>query len=341
MFKRVLFILICFFPTILPLSAFAGWGDIKEKIYFNSFTMKDYADIIDGVGDEPKVEVFGRLVIPKSDGKLPAIIIVHGSGGFDEKDKYWIKSFNKMGIATLQLDCFKPRGVSSTMGKQELVSQASMIIDSYIALKELSNHPLIDKDRIGIIGSSKGGMVALMTAWNPFIKIMDGLKFAVHIALYPFCYYYEEYDFSGAPILILMGEKDHIGPEHCIDFEKKLKTFKYPVKLVVYPKSYHAFDANYAVRTTNKGHSYGKCRLYIDNNGVEISPQCKSDSNDTAFVDSLDCCREKIPLKYGRNMKAKKMAMIEVQSLLYDVFKLKKNGKKVTNKVIKNTENER
>ncbi len=318
------FILLLFFVLV----SFYGCASYKA-ITFKSYTVNDYADAIDGISDDPEVQVFGKLIIPKADGKLPAMIIVHGSGGIDEKDNFWIKAFNKMGIATLQLNCFKPRKVKSILGNQGAVSVASMAIDSYNALKVLGNHPLIDKDKIGIIGSSKGGMVALMTAWNPLIKILGELRFAVHIALYPFCYYFKEYDFTGAPILILAGEKDEqVGSEPCMDFGIKLKAIKYPVKVIVYPDSYHAFDANYSVTTMTKAHSYMKCRLYVDKNGVEISPQCKSDSNDPSYVDSLDCCREKRPMKYGRNMKAKKMAMIEAQSLLNDVFKLKKVAKK-------------
>jgi hypothetical protein len=66
----------------------------------------------------------------------------------------------------------------------------------------------------------------------------------------------------------------------------------------------------------------------MDKDGVEISPQCKSDSNDPSFIDSLDCCREKKPIKYGRNIKAKKMALKEVQTLLYNVFKINKVAQK-------------
>lgn len=310
-------------------NVFSGWGDKKETITFKSYTVKDYADAIYGISDDPEVQVFGKLIIPKSDDKLPAMIVVHGSGGFDQKDQFWLKAFNKMNIATLQLDCFKPRKLKSTVGNQGAVSQASMIIDAQNALRELSNHPLIDKDKIGIFGSSKGGMVALMTAWNPIIKRLGELRFSVHIALYPFCYYYEELDFTGAPILVLSAEKDEwVGSEPCNDFGIKLKAIKYPIKVILYPDSYHAFDANYSVMTTTKAHSYAKCRLYIDSNGVEISRQCNSDSNDPSWLDSLNCCREKRPLKIGRNMKAKKMALKEVQTLLYDVFKIKSVDKK-------------
>ena len=115
------------------------------------------------------------------------MVFVHGSGGPSKKHKKWFREFNKMGIATFQLNCFKPRAVSSTVGKQFTVSSGSMTADAFNALKILRKHPRIDANPIGIMGGSKGGSVAMMAAWKPVVEKFDGLQFACHVVLYPSC----------------------------------------------------------------------------------------------------------------------------------------------------------
>jgi len=100
------------------------------------------------------------------------MVFVHGSGGPSEKHKKWFREFNKMGIAIFQLNCFKPRKVSSTVGKQFTVSSGSMTADAFNALKILRNHPRIDANQIGIMGGSKGGSVAMREHGYNNVKVV-------------------------------------------------------------------------------------------------------------------------------------------------------------------------
>ena len=47
---------------------------------------------------------------------IGAIVFVHGSGGWRKSHEHWLKTFNKMGIATFRLSSFEPRGISRTVG---------------------------------------------------------------------------------------------------------------------------------------------------------------------------------------------------------------------------------
>jgi len=61
------------------------------------------------------VMIAGQLRFPQgAPGRLPAIILQHGSGGVNGGHELWAKTFNEMGIASLLVDSFSGRGLTST-----------------------------------------------------------------------------------------------------------------------------------------------------------------------------------------------------------------------------------
>ena len=75
--------------------------------------------------------------------------------------------YQKNGFATFELNSFKSRDISSTVGSQVEVTTAAIILDAYRALEKLSNYPNIDSERVGITGWSLGGGVTLFSGWEP------------------------------------------------------------------------------------------------------------------------------------------------------------------------------
>ena len=88
--------------------------------------------------------------------------------------------------------------------------------DAYGALIFLAAQPRIDRDRIGIMGFSWGGVVTMLTATAPYTDLYTAgkLKFAAHVAHYPVCWVYNRVpgyafdSFTGSPLLIQAGELD-------------------------------------------------------------------------------------------------------------------------------------
>src|SRR5437763_8508745 len=78
--------------------------------------------------------IAGELRLPRgAAGKLPAVILLHGSGGVGPGPEMWAKYFNEMGVASYVLDSFTGRGIVSTSTNQALLGRLNMILDPYRA----------------------------------------------------------------------------------------------------------------------------------------------------------------------------------------------------------------
>ena len=190
----------------------------SEKISFKSYNPYTFNDVISNYPNLKSQEVFGNLVIPKDslnpNKKYPLIIGVAGSLGWAEHHYEYLKMYQDLGYATFELNSFKSRNITSTVGTQNEITMATMIVDAYKALEKLSNHPQIIKEKVSITGWSLGGAVALYSAWLPLKNsINKSLNFASHLAFYPPCFFdFEDLNFSKVPIHILIGELDDWTP---------------------------------------------------------------------------------------------------------------------------------
>jgi len=221
---------------------------------FPSATSKTLGDLAKGVPGEP-ASIVGHLFLPKGDGKVPAVILVHGSGGiYSAMTDYWPKAFNAAGIAVFSLDTFGPRGVKSTAEDQTLVPFAADIVDAFSALRILATHPRIDARRIAVMGFSRGGTTAWRAAAervNGWMKLPEALRFAAHIPVYAGgCNGLLRFSpkagvFGKAPMLWLHGEADDytpIGP--CRDYAAEIGKLGTPVEFVALKGAHHKFDGD-------------------------------------------------------------------------------------------------
>ena len=164
-----------------------------EKIDFISANPYTFNDIITNIDNQEKQKVYGKLIIPKDSidygKKYPLVIGVAGSLGWAEHHYKYLEMYQEMGIATFELNSFKSRGITSTVGTQNEITMAAMIFDAYKALEELSKHPNIDQNRVSITGWSLGGGVTLFSAWLPLKEAINKeLSFASHLAFYTPCF---------------------------------------------------------------------------------------------------------------------------------------------------------
>ena len=263
--KKYLLLSLCLVTTNL-LSQFS-----IEKITFNSANPFSLNDIISNLKNQDKQEVYGTLIIPDSTHleKIPLIIGVAGSYGWGEHHFQYLEMFRQMGIATFELNSFKSRNITSTVGSQTEITMAAMILDAYRALEVLSSHPKIDKEKISIVGWSLGGGVTLFSGWLPVKNAINKeLNFASHLAFYPPCFIDpENTDFTKSPIHIFIGELDNWTPaKPCEDLASKLKP-NTNIDVTVFESSYHSFDTDLKVHKNENAYNFSDCMFKLTPEG--------------------------------------------------------------------------
>lgn len=152
---------------------------------------------------------------------IPAVVILHSSGGIDSTGTFYAEALNAAGIATLEIDMWEARGVTGLADRP----QAPVLTypDAFAALEYLADLPDIDGDRIGVMGFSWGGVVSLAASEQTYVGMFGGgHSFKAHVANYPICYAANNAaitpdvvsggalyaNLTGAPVLIQIGSED-------------------------------------------------------------------------------------------------------------------------------------
>lgn len=117
-------------------------------------------------------KIFGVLHRPIDvEGQVPALVICPGFAG-NKCGKYRIfveiaQELAKSGVAVLRFDY---RGAGDSEGDFSEITIESQVEDVMACLNFLKSDPRIDENRIGLLGRSLGGMIAILSA-NRFPNI--------------------------------------------------------------------------------------------------------------------------------------------------------------------------
>jgi len=224
---------------------------IDQEVSYSPAVAKRHYVAFPSLGSTTPLQVAGVLNIPTAvQGKMPAVLITHGSSGVDSRGTYHAEELNKAGIATLEIDMWAARGLAGGSEARPATVQETLP-DAYGALKFLSAHPSIDPARIGIMGFSWGGVMSMLTATQKYAaQAAPGQQFVAHAPFYPLCWGYNVvpgYDFAnltGAPLFIQAGSADEYDdPDSCQKLVDNLSPAdRAHVMLTVYPGATHGFD---------------------------------------------------------------------------------------------------
>jgi dienelactone hydrolase len=221
---------------------------LREQIEFESVSLPGqlWEPFMPEISEGTPVTVSGALTVPPTDKPVPAVIITHGCGGISSAESGWVRELEAVGIATLLLDSFEGRGVSSICSGEETVNIASMLVDLYRAADALDDHPYVDGSRVAVMGLSFGGRTALWSALERFQSRYGGRTFAGYVAFYPSGCYVRldaESDVGGGPILILHGTADDWLPiGQCERYVERLQSAGVAAELRAYDGAHHSFD---------------------------------------------------------------------------------------------------
>lgn len=206
----------------------------------------------------------------KAQGKIPAMLLVHGSGGLNLKAKeIYTQAFARKGIATIYIDSFTPRGVKSTVENQSSVNAVDMGKDAFAALRYVGEHVKeIDARNVGLMGFSKGGLVTLNLSLAAFNLNPNAPRFVRFIAMYPACDSTRLNPKTIGPLTIIAGAEDgYNNPEHCKEMASQLQSGGSPVTFQLIPGAQHAWDVPGPAKVVHKGENFSNCRF------EEIEPQ--------------------------------------------------------------------
>ena len=285
----------------------------------------DLTDIISGKteGAQKKV-VYGKLYMPsKVKARIPAVVIMHGSGGVSEwREIKMAKALKKKGIAAFIPYSFAARGVhNAKKTKGTGISFGMRMVDGYTALNLLSTHPQIDDKKIGIIGYSSGGNVSLLSSDEKIRKVLakGDLKFAAHINVYPATLLiFKNPESTNASILFAIAEKDDwCFKDQILVYAEKLQKAGASIKTIVYPDAYHMFDSPRPIKKLKMAND-GRCQFEIHDDGGCMDSASGETFSEREWASHTKSCTRKGIVTIGRNDSAAKQSVNDIVKFFID-----------------------
>src|SRR5579863_9455226 len=286
-FVRALIGLFAISSAVLSLEEAKAEGIFRTEIYPVQTVTLGTVDFLLGKNDGKPTTIAGTLRIPKPGAdRLPAVVLVHGSGGVGFNSGMWEDELNKAGFATFVIDSFTGRGINNTIVDQSQLSSYAMMNDVFAALGMLAKHPRIDPGKIAVMGFSKGAVPSLYASMMRFQKAYapEGASFAAYIGFYTPCNValIDDEKVSAKPIRLYHGIADDwvpVGP--CRDYVARLKKAGANIDLVEYPGAYHLFDYQNIPGTMQlpKALTARKCRFEEKPQGAIINSDTGQPAN--------------------------------------------------------------
>lgn len=194
----------------------------------------------DTIAERASVPLRGELYRPPGDGPFPAIVLLHPCSGRlpVEVERNDARRYTALGYAVLAVDSFGARGIAD--GCTGGGASVDGVMDAYGALLHLATLPVIDPDRIAVVGYSFGATIALSAVEFDGPERLFDRQFSAAIAYYPSC---PDKLAVRAPTLILAGALDDWAPiRFCQRMMARRSGLGAALKLVVYPDAQHAFN---------------------------------------------------------------------------------------------------
>jgi dienelactone hydrolase len=232
--------------------------------------------------------VAGELRIPDSRrAHLPAVVIVNSAPGFDGRGAFYAEALGEAGIVTLEIDMFQGRGLPASVRHN--------LPHAFQALQYLAHHPRVDPQRIGIMGFSWGGAVAVLASSDELARHYAGgeLRFVAHLGLYAGCWIHHDIvagrskdvnpsayrKSTGRPVYIVAGGRDdYDGADGCWKFLVALPAeVRADFSLTVYPDATFGWDSRYSSAFYTSGARQGKGGVVTVVADTEIAAQSRRD----------------------------------------------------------------
>jgi dienelactone hydrolase len=228
------------------------------------------SDTFKAGGRAIKVEHFQ----PKPAGKYPAIILVHGSDGLEQRGllyRFAAHTIAREGYVVLLVHYMDRTGHRHIDPKDIKKEHFRAWMDTICeALAYARRQPCVDGERIGLAGFSLGAFLALSVATSKECKIaavvdwFGGLPQELH-----------KDSKNLPPTLIIHGAKDKVVPvKEAHALEKMVKAGKSPYEIKIYKNQDHLFmsDPFGADLSDAKSRTLAFLEKYVKNNAANRLP---------------------------------------------------------------------
>jgi len=191
-----------------------------------------------------KISTSGVWSKPEGNGPFPAIIIAESCGGSKPAvDEMWPAFFNSLGYVTYTpriLDEFGERYCPNLRFVASNINRTKMLRIIYSALDELHEKEYVNKNSIGIIGFSLGGILIRDAGEIKDLKSSGGNNFKYAINVYGYCTLLERQG-DNIPTLMLLAENDTAKGKHKMCEKAQDQGFE-NMSWHIIKDAYHAFD---------------------------------------------------------------------------------------------------
>lgn len=139
-------------------------------ILFSSCDFGSYESVeVSFLNQKDKIKLAGTISLPKADKKVPAVLLIQGSGPHNrDEELLGFKPFETLathlaqkGIAVLRVD---RRGCGKSEGEYLGLDVNHYVEDALYGINFLKSYAAIDTNKIGLIGHSLGGLIAPLAA---------------------------------------------------------------------------------------------------------------------------------------------------------------------------------
>jgi dienelactone hydrolase len=221
----------------------------------------------------PDMVIPGWLFKPAGQAKGAVVIIGAAGGVSDNREGHYARSLSSAGYSVLVIDSYRPRGVTDTTANNAAVSVFDQALDAFAARKLLIDTG-ISADRIAVMGSGRGGTIALLAADKTFVPSASDKRFALAMAVSPGCLFHPRAPRPAASVFIAIGDKDNVvGQAGCNEWVKEYASAGGKVISKVYHGAASGFDGDpvdiqsirYPLVETFVG-----CRVVVESDGTSV-----------------------------------------------------------------------
>jgi dienelactone hydrolase len=200
----------------------------------------------------------GWLSRPPGGGPFPALVLLHGCHGVSSSTHGWARWFRDHGYVALIVDSWAARNMAEGCSPQSVdLPNTERFDDAVGALRFLHSRAEVDRQRIGVIGWSNGGVFAIALINGPTHErarrrgvTLPEPGFRAAIGVYPGGCYSLATEQVVRPLLVLMGDADDWTlPGPCVEMVEAMRRRGADAAIVLYPGAVHYFDVEGQPRT--------------------------------------------------------------------------------------------